>query len=99
MCMQTAPYINVADDNFITSANQPTTLCISTGGFPPPEIEWFKDNNIDPVNHPVLSDGSLYIIYTTPNDAGCYTVKATNSVDSVVRKITVSVLKPSPPTS
>jgi len=88
----------VTDENVITSTNQPTTLYIKTGGFPPPEVEWFKDNDIDPVTNPILSDGSLYIVYTTPNDAGCYTVKATNSVDSVIKKITVTVLEPSPPT-
>ena len=100
ICVQIciAPYINVTDENVTTSANQPTTLCITAGGFPPSDIEWYKDNDSDPVNNPILLDGSLYIVYTTPDDAGCYTVKATNSVDSVVKNITVSVLEPSSPT-
>lgn len=94
--MYIEPYIDVIDKNVTTSANQPTTLYIKTGGFPSPEVEWFKDN--EPVNNSILLDGSLYIVYTTPNDAGCYTVKAINSVGSVVEKITVNVLEPSPPT-
>lgn len=94
----TAPYITVTEENVITSANQPTTLYIRTGGFPPPEVEWLKDNDIDTVNNPILLDGSLYIVYTTLDDAGCYTVRATNSVDTVMKNITVTVLEPSPPT-
>ena len=45
-----------------------------------------------------MLDSSLYIVYTTPDDGGCYTVKATNSVNSVVKNITVSVLELSSPT-
>lgn len=94
----TAPHISISDETVVTSANQPTTLYIKTEGLPPPEVEWFKDDDTDPLSNPVLSDDSLYIVYTTTNDTGCYTVKATNSVGSAVKTINVSVLEPTPPT-
>jgi len=84
--------ITVESEEVTTSINQPTTLCVKVEGFPSPDVQWFKED--ESAQHPVLSDGSLYILYTTLKDGGCYTVKATNSEDSVVKKITVNVLDP-----
>ncbi|XP_065904697.1 receptor-type tyrosine-protein phosphatase F-like isoform X2 [Dysidea avara] len=88
----TAPVVTIENEEVTTSTNQPTTIYIKVEGFPSPEIQWFKED--EPAQHPVLSDGSLYILYTTLKDGGCYTVKATNSEDSVVKNITVNVLDP-----
>jgi len=84
--------ITIEDKEVTTSTNQPTTVHIKVEGFPFPEIQWYKED--EPVQHPVLSDGSLYILYTTLADGGCYTVQATNSENSVVKKVTVKVLDP-----
>ena len=84
--------VTIENEEVTTSTNQPTTIYIKVEGFPSPEIQWFKED--EPAQHPVLSDGSLYILYTTLKDGGCYTVKATNSEDSVVKNITVNVLDP-----
>lgn len=84
--------ITIEDIEITTSTNQPTTVYVKVEGFPSPEVQWFKED--EPAQHPVLSDGSLYILYTTLADGGCYTVKASNSVNSVMKKITVNVLDP-----
>ena len=87
-----APVINTSTVEVITSVNQPTTLFIETTGNPPAEIEWSKDGC--PVNHPIMSDGSLYIMHTEPSDQGEYTVTATNPVGSSRQVITVTVIQP-----
>lgn len=87
-----APVINTSTVEVITSVNQPTTLFIETSGNPPAEIEWSKDGS--PVNHPIMSDGSLYIMHTEPSDQGEYTVTATNPVGSSQQTITVTVIQP-----
>ena len=87
-----APIINIATVEVTTSVNQPTTLFIETTGNPPAEIEWNKDGS--PVNHPIMSDGSLYIMHTEPSDQGEYTVTATNPVGSSQQVITVTVIQP-----
>ena len=87
-----APVITIEDKEVTTSINQPTTIYIKVEGFPLPEVQWFKED--EPAQHPILSDGSLYILYTTLTDGGCYTVKASNSVNSVTKQITVNVLDP-----
>ena len=84
--------INTSTVEVTTSVNQPTTLFIETTGNPPAEIEWSKDGS--PVNHPIMSDGSLYIMHTEPNDQGEYTVTATNPVGSSHQVITVTVIQP-----
>ena len=88
----TAPIINTTTVEVITSVNQPTTLFIETTGNPPAEIEWSKDGS--PVNHPIMSDGSLYIMHTEPSDQGEYTVTATNPVGVSQQSITVTVIQP-----
>ena len=55
-----------------TSVGQPTTLVIGLPDTHMPEVTWKKD--AEPVNHPVLPDGSLYIINTDHTDEGEYTV-------------------------
>ena len=89
-----APIINTATVEVITSVNQPTTLFVETTGNPPAEIEWSKDGS--PVNHPIMSDGSLYIMHTEPSDQGEYTVTATNPVGVSQQSITVTVIQPVP---
>ena len=87
-----APVITTPTAEVITSVNQPTTLFIETTGNPTPEVEWTKDGA--PVNHPLMSDGSLYIMHTEPSDQGEYTVTATNSISSCQQMICVTVIQP-----
>ena len=89
------PFINTQAVEIVTSAGQPTTLCIEPGGHPPPEVQWFKDGN--PVTHHVLSDGSLYMSNTRILDGGNYTVKVTNSAGHSEEAIKVEVVQPIPP--
>ena len=84
--------INSSTVEVITSVNQPTTLFIETTGNPPAEIEWSKDGS--PVNYPIMSDGSLYIMHTEPSDQGEYTVTATNHVGSSHQVINVTIIQP-----
>jgi len=91
------PFINTQAVEVVTSAGQPTTLCIEPGGYPLPEVQWFKDSN--PVTHNILSDGSLYISNTHMHDSGSYIVKATNSSGHAQEAIKVEVLQPTPPGS
>jgi len=89
------PFINTQAVEVVTSAGQPTTLCIEPGGRPLPEVQWFKDSN--PVTHHILSDGSLYISNTCIHDSGSYAVRATNSAGQSEEVIKVEVLQPTPP--
>jgi len=89
------PFINTQAVEVVTSAGQPTTLCIEPGGHPLPEVQWFKDSN--PVTHHVLSDGSLYISNTHMHDSGSYTVRVTNSAGQSQEVIKVEVSQPTPP--
>ncbi|XP_065904635.1 receptor-type tyrosine-protein phosphatase S-like isoform X2 [Dysidea avara] len=92
---ESLPFINTQAVEIVTSAGQPTTLCIEPGGHPPPEVQWFKDGN--PVTHHVLSDGSLYMSNTRILDGGNYTVKVTNSAGHSEEAIKVEVVQPIPP--
>ena len=87
-----APVINTSIVEVITSVNQPTTLFTETTGNPPAEMEWSKDGS--PVNHPIMSDGSLYIMHTEPSAQGECTVTATNPVGSSHQVINVTVIQP-----
>ena len=75
-----------------TSVGQPTTLYIEAKGNPMPEITWKKDG--DPINHPLLLDGSLYIHSTTMSDEGSYTVTASSSEGESSETIELIVLNP-----
>ena len=79
-----------------TSVNQPTTLAIKLPKDYEAEVTWKKDNG-EPVDHPVLPDGSLYIISTDLSDEGEYTV-IINGSDSVgFEKLELSVFDPQLP--
>ena len=75
-----------------TSVDQPTTLTIGLPEDYKAEISWKK--NRQPINHPVLPDGSLYIINTDLHDAGEYTVIVSNSNDTVSEKLELTVVDP-----
>ena len=64
-----------------TSVDQPTTLVVGLPDDCKAEITWKKDG--EPINHPVLTDGSLYIPNTHSTDKGMYTVNI-NKKDGVV---------------
>ena len=85
--------ISTSEDEVRTSVGQPTTLHVTVGKDPLPEISWTKDG--EPVNHLILSDGSLYILNTIHDDEGKYTVTATTSAGiSASRNIQLVVLNP-----
>ena len=86
------PLISTSEDEVKTSVGQPTTLHVTVGGDPTPEINWTK--NGDPVDHLVLQDSSLYISPTTEDDQGRYTVTATNSEAKSSKTIQLTVLNP-----
>ena len=71
---------------------QPTTLHVTVGGNHIPEINWTKDG--EPIDHLILSDGSLYISDTTHGDEGRYTVTATTSDGKSSKMIQLVVLNP-----
>ena len=78
-----------------TSVEQPTTLVVGLPEDIKAEVTWKKDGN--PVNYPVLTDGSLYVINTDPSDKGEYTV-IVNKKDSVVsEKLQLTVINPQLP--
>ena len=64
-----------------TSVDQPTTLVVGLPDDCKAEITWKKDG--EPINYPVLTDGSLYIPNTHTTDKGVYTVNI-NKKDGVV---------------
>ena len=72
-----------------TSVGQPTTLMIALPDIHRPTITWKKDGH--PVEHPVHSDGSLYIVNTTLSDQGRYivTVSSDGSTESATLQLTV----------
>ena len=72
-----------------TSVGQPTTLMIALPDIHRPTITWKKDGH--QVDHPVHSDGSLYIVNTTPSDQGRYivTVSSDGSTESATLQLTV----------
>ena len=86
------PVVNLKEQQVKTSVGQPTTLYIEAKGNPTPEITWKKDG--DPINHPLLQDGSLYIHSTTMSDEGSYTVTATSSEGESSETIELVVLNP-----
>lgn len=86
------PVINLKELQVKTSVGQPTTLYIVAKGNPTPEISWKKDG--DPINYPLLQDGSLYIHSTTMSDEGSYTVTVSNSEGESSETIELVVLNP-----
>ena len=86
------PLISTNQEEVKTSIGQPTTLHVTVGGDPVPEISWTKDGEL--IDHPVLSDGSLYISDTTDNDQGSYLVTANSSESKSSKMIKLLVLNP-----
>ena len=79
-----------------TSVGQPTTLVIGLPDANIPEITWKKD--AEPVKHPVLPDGSLYIISTDHSDEGEYTVIINRKESTAFENLHLTVLNPQLPT-
>ena len=83
-----------------TSVNQPTTLVIKLPDDYKAKVTWKK--NGEPVNHPVLPDGSLYIINTNLSDEGEYSVSvkrnAKRKINTIFEKLQLAVVHPQPPT-
>ena len=79
----------------ITSAGQPTTLCVELPYADESEITWKKDGK--PCNYPVLPDGSLYITNTKLSDGGDYTVTATGAISSMSETLRLKVINPQLP--
>ena len=73
-----------------TSIDQPTTLVVGMSDDIKAEISWKKDG--EPINHPILNDGSLYIPNTHLNDSGVYTlnIKKKDGVISESLQLTVN---------
>lgn len=79
-----------------TSVNQPTTLVIKLPDNCKVKITWKR--NGEPVDHPVLPDGSLYIINTKLSDEGEYSVTAKRNQSTIFEKLQLTVVHPQPPT-
>ena len=75
-----------------TSINQPTTLITKLTDRYKVEVTWKR--NGQPVNHPVLPDGSLYIVNTSLSDNGEYSVKITRNKRTTVENLQLIVVEP-----
>lgn len=75
-----------------TSVKQPTTLVVRVVDKCKVRVTWKKGGRL--IKHPVLPDGSLYIINTTLNDKGEYTVTVKKNEESVVENLKLSVFNP-----
>lgn len=78
-----------------TSVNQPTTLVVKPTENDTIQISWTKDGQ--PVKHPVLPDGSLYISNTSSSDKGEYTVIVKENESTVVENLQITVFDPQLP--
>ncbi|XP_065886416.1 uncharacterized protein [Dysidea avara] len=84
------PLVNLISTKEVkTSVGQPTTLTHEYSGLLESDVQWLKDN--EPVNHPILKDGSLYIPHTELFDQGEYAlvIMTDNSVFSVIYNVQV----------
>src|SRR5690606_31417189 len=74
------------------------TFTAAADGDPPPTFQWQRNG----INIAGATSASLTLSNVTSNDAGSYTVVATNSVGSAMSSsatLTVSVVVPTPPTT
>ena len=78
-----------------TSINQPTTLITKLTDKYKVEVTWKR--NGQPVNHPVLPDGSLYIVNTSLSDNGEYSVKITKNKRTTVENLQLIIVEPTLP--
>ena len=74
-----------------TSVDQPTTLVIKLPDDYNGEVAWKKDKG-EEVNHPVLPDGSLYIVNTDLTDQGEYTVVVSGDDSVGFEKLQLTVV-------
>jgi len=79
----------------VTSAGQPTTLFVELPYTDELKITWTKDNKRS--NHPVLSDGSLFITNTKLSDGGEYTVTGSGTGSSTTETLHLKVINPQLP--
>ena len=75
-----------------TSVDQPTTLVVGLPDDCKAEVTWKKDG--EPINHPVLTDGSLYIPNTHSSDKGVYTVYIIKKDSVVSESLQLTVADP-----
>ena len=74
-----APVIELSEDVIETSAGAATVIYVNIEGTPTPQVVWSKDGEyIDEKDFKILSEGSLYIPITRPQDSGTFTVTAAN---------------------
>lgn len=78
-----------------TAVDQPTTLVVGLPEDCKTEVTWKKDG--EPINHPVLTDGSLYIPNTHLSDTGVYTVIVNKSSGAVAENLQLTVTDPQLP--
>ena len=76
---------------------QPTTLPLGLPDLYQPEVTWMKDEK--PVTHPILPDGSLYIINTNIHDQGDYIVTVSSEGNTVSAMLKLTVTNPKLSTS
>ena len=79
-----------------TSVDQPTTLVINLPDNHKAEIVW-KGVTGEAVSHPVLPDGSLYIVNTDLTDQGEYTVIINGDESVGFEKLQLTVADPKLP--
>lgn len=79
-----------------TSVDQPTTLVIKLPDDHEAEVIWKKDKG-DSVSHPMLPDGSLYIVNTDLSDKGEYTVIISGENSVGFEKLQLTVFDPQLP--
>ena len=78
-----------------TSTDQPTTLVVGVPDDSKVEITWKKDG--EPINHPVLCDGSMYIPNTNLTDKGEYTAIINRKDGAVAENLHLTVVDPKMP--
>ena len=78
-----------------TSADQPTTLVVGVPDDCKAEVRWKKDG--EPINHPILCDGSMYIPNTHLSDKGEYTAIINKKDGAVAENLQLTVVDPKLP--
>jgi protein tyrosine phosphatase len=75
-----SPVVELSEDVIETSAGAATLVYVNVEGTPTPQVVWSKDGDfLDEKNFIILSEGSLFIPLTRPQDGGTYTITAANS--------------------
>ena len=87
--------IKMESSQIRSSVGQPTTLMIALPDIHRPTITWKK--NGQQVDHPVLSDGSLYIVDTAFSDQGRYIVTVSSEGSTESATVHLVVINPQIP--